>query len=312
MNTGRQSFDALLAGRAGGRPAWIPLVDEVAPRVAATSYRELSTDPGLWTAGLLGATELLGADALVAGFDFTLAAEACGAELAWSGPRPVIVRPPAEISSEPLAAPRQAALLETLRRLGATAHTHIGLVAALIGPATLALQLCPDLPLEDGLRRVRTAHTAMAEAVLKARPDLILFIERPCGTGLEPPRAWQRAFATLRNLAGYYAVPTAMYLEGWTMPQLAGLATLQMGVYWLGEGEGDALSAARVLAVGPTGVGVPVPGPGTGGAREVLDAVRAAREDGRNLFLTTAGVIGGQEDLAGLCALATELHEVAA
>jgi hypothetical protein len=44
----------------------------------------------------------------------------------------------------------------------------------------------------------------------------------------------------------------------------------------------------------------------------VLDAVRAAREDGRNLFLTTAGVIGGQEHLAGLRALATELHEVAA
>ena len=96
------------------------------------------------------------------------------------------------------------------------------------------------------------------------------------------------------------------------MPQVAGLATLQMSVYWLGEGEGDALAAARVLAVGPTGVGVPVPGPGTGGAREVVAAVRAARDDGCNLFLTTAGVIGGQEDLAGLRALATELHEVAA
>lgn len=312
MDTGRQCFDALLAGRAGGRPAWIPLVDELAPRVAGTSYRELSTDPGLWAAGLLGATELLGADAVVAGLDFTLAAEACGAELAWTGPRPVIVRPPAEISSEPLAAPRQAALLETLRRLGATARTRLGLVAALIGPATLALQLCPGLPLEDGLRRVRTAHTAMAEAVLKARPDLILFIERLSGTGLEPPRAWQRAFATLRNLAGYYAVPTALYLEGWTMPQLAALATLQMNAHWLGEGEGDALLAARILAAGPIGVGVPVPVPGTGAARAVLDAVRAARDDGRNLFLTTAAGIGGQEDLAGLRALATELHEVAA
>lgn len=312
MNTGRQCFDAMLAGRAGSRPAWMPLVDELAARVATTSYRQLSTDPGLWTSGLLGATELLSADALVAGFDLTIAAEACGAELAWTAARPVIVRPPAEVGSEPLAAPRQAALLETVRRLGTTARARIGLVAALAGPATLALQLCPDATLDDGLRRVRAAHTAMTEAVLKTRPDLIMFIERLHGTGPEPPRAWQRAFATLRNLAGYYAVPTAMYVEGWTMKQVARLAALQMTAYVLGEGEGDVLSAARILAVGATGVGVPVPGPGTGAALEVIAAVRAAREDGCNLFLTTAGTIGGQEDLAGLRALVAELLGVAA
>ena len=110
-------------------------------------------------------------------------------------------------ATQPTAAPRQAALLETLRRLGATARTRFGLAAALVGPATLARQLCPEQPLEDGLRRIKNAYMAVAEAMLQARPDLLLLTERMPAPDAEPERAWQRFFGTVRNLAAHYDVP---------------------------------------------------------------------------------------------------------
>ena len=171
VSAARQCFESMLAGRCDGRPAWLPLVDELPARLSQTSYRELSTDAGLWTAGLVTAAELLGADAIVAGFDPTLTAEACGAGLDWNSVPPGVALTPAEIATQPTSSPRQAAPLETLRRLGATARARFGLVAVLVGPATLARQLCPQQPLEEGLRRIKSAHMALAEAMLQARPD---------------------------------------------------------------------------------------------------------------------------------------------
>ncbi len=312
MRAERQSFDAMLAGRASGRPPWLPLVAGLAARVAATSYRELTLDPGLWAAGLVGAAELLEADALVVGFDLTLTAEACGAELSWSGSAPVIVRPPPDVGPQPLAAPRQAAMLETVRRLSATASARFGLVAAVIGPATLALQLCPDVPLDEGMKRVKSAHMAVTEAVLKARPDVVMFVEHLRGSGTEPLRAWQRAFGTLRNLAAHYDVPTAVYVDGWAAHQVAALATLKVSAYLLGTGAGDALASARILAAGPAAVGVPLAGVAGVDARAMVAAVCAARDEGCNLFLTTAGAVTADGDLAGLRAFAAQLHGLAA
>jgi hypothetical protein len=312
MTTGRERFDDVLAGRTDGPAMWMPLVDELAARVQATSYRELTTDPGLWAAGLAGAAQLLGADALVAGFDPTLNAEACGAELGWSASLPSIVRRPPELASQPQEAPRQAALLETLRRLRATARARLGLVAALSGPALLARQLLPDLPLEEGLRRIKPAQTALTEAVLAARPDLILYIEQLPESEPQVPRAWQRAFGTLRNLAAHYDVPAAVYAEAWTAQQIPGLASLRLPVYLLGSGAGDALAAARILAAERAGVGVPISTGASGDARATMAAVHAARREGRNFFLTTAGAVGGQGDLTGLREFAVELQGRAA
>lgn len=305
MTATRAAFDDVLAGRTGGRPAWLPLVDELAARVQATTYRELTGDPGLWSAGLVQAAELLGADAIVAGFDLTLAAEACGAELDWAAAVPVVRARPQAIAQQPLAAPRLAAMLETVRRLRATAHERRGLVAALAGPASLAQQLCPEVPLEEGLRRIKAVHTIIVEAALGARPDLLLFLERLPEPSLRQP--WQRAFGTLRNLAVHYDVPLAAYAIGWTPDAVAGLASLRLPVYLLGPGAGNALAVARSLAADRAAAGIPVPVNTIGAVRELMTEAAAARAAGRNVFLTTAAAVGSRGDLADLRGLAAEL-----
>lgn len=308
VSAARQCFESMLAGRCDGRPAWLPLVDELPARLSQTSYRELTADAGLWTAGLATAAELLGADAIVAGFDPTLTAEACGAGLDWSSMPAGLALAPAEIAAQPTAAPRQAALLETLRRLGATARARFGLVAMLAGPATLARQLCPEQPLEEGLRRIKTAHMAVAEAMLQARPDLLLLDERMPDPEVEPERAWQRTFGTLRNLAAHYDVPLGLRVENWGAGQAPWLAGLKLQVLLLGAGSGDALTVARELAAGPLAVGVPVPVHGDAGTDAIIGAVSAARAAGSRLFLSTATAVGGQGDLAALRGLAARLR----
>lgn len=290
MTRERERFDALLAGRCEGPPAWLPLIDQLAARLSGVAYRDLSADPGLWASGATRAGELLQADALVVGCDFTLTAEACEA-----GP-----------DADPLLALRQDALIETVRRLGATARTRCGLVAALVGPATLAQQLFAALSPEEGLRRVKSAHAQLLEALLKGRPDLLLFMER---WGEEAPdlgRARQRAYGTLRNLAAHYDVPAALYVEDWTESRIAEIAALRLPFYLLGRGAGDALTAARTLAAAPAGVGVSVPEDSGNEVRFLADEVRAARAGGLNLFLTTSAAGGG--DPAALRALALRLH----
>lgn len=311
MSTARQRFEALLAGRSEGRPAWLPLVDELPARVLQSGYRELSTDPGLWSAGLMTAAELLEADAILAGFDPTLVAEACGAELDWSVAPPRVAASPREVGLQPLGAPRLAALLETLRRLSATVRARLGLVAVLTGPGTLARQLCPGQPLEEALRSIKGTLMAVAEAALKARPDLLLFVEDLPDPAAEPERAWQRAFGTLRNLAAHYDVPLALRAEGWGPAQAGWLAGLKMDVYFLGHGSGDPLDLARQLAAARVSVGVPIPATAGEEARALVAAVRAERAQGCRLFLTTAGAVGSGGDLAGLRGFATELAAAA-
>lgn len=286
----RERFDALLAGRCKGPPAWLPFIDELAARLVGVASRDLGADPGLWASGATRAGELLQADALVVGWDFTLTAEACGSDL----------------GANPLAAPRQAALIETVRRLGATERTRSGLVAALVGPATLAQQLCAALPPEEGFRRVRSVHGQLAEALLKGRPDVLLFMERWGNAAPDLARARQRAYGTLRNLAGHYDVHVALYVEDWSESRIGEIAALRLPLYLLGGGSGDVLAAAHVLAAGPAGVGVALREDAPEASRTLVESVRAGRAQGFNLFLTMSACGGG--DAAALRALALRLH----
>ncbi|MFO1401401.1 MAG: uroporphyrinogen decarboxylase family protein [Steroidobacteraceae bacterium] len=312
MAGGRAAFDAMLAGNAAGRPAWLPIIDELAGRVQSRSYRETTADPDLWGAGLTRAGELLGADALVVGCEATLGAEACGAELDWSTPLPRVARPPAELVASPPESRRQAAMLEVLRRLRTTARGRFGVVAATCGPLRLATQVSPALAPEEALRRVKVAHGGILEALLATRPDLMLLMEQLPEPETPVFKAWQRAFGTLRNLAGHYDVPLALLAQDWSAGQIAGLATLRLPVYLLGRGCGDALQAARALATAPTAVGVPLPLEPGNDPQATLDSVAAARAEGCNCFLTTAGGIGGQGDLGALRDIAAELQRRAA
>jgi hypothetical protein len=125
---------------------------------------------------------------------------------------------------------------------------------------------------------------------------------------VEPERAWQRTFGTLRNLAAHYDVPLGLRVENWGAGQAPWLAGLKLQVLLLGAGSGDTLTVARELAAGPLAVGVPVPVNGDAGTDAIIGAVSAARAAGGRLFLSTAAAVGGQGDLAALRGLAARLR----
>ena len=309
MGSEREAFDAMLAGRTSGRPAWVPRLEGLAARLQSTSFREMSADPDAWYAGLMRAGDMLGADALLVGAEVTLLAEACGAELDGSGGLSAIARRPDALAAQPLEARRLAALLEVLRRLRATVRARLGVVAALCGPLLLATQLYAEQAPEAALRQVKAVHNGVVDALLATRPDLLLLIERFPGTGSDVLKAWQRAFGTLRNLAAHYDVPLALRVEGWSADAVGELLALRLPVYVLGTGTGDAVQVARALAAPGTAVGVPL-APGAE-AQAMLAAVAGARAAGSVCFLTTADDVGGQGDLGALREFAAGVRRAA-
>ena len=90
MAGGREVFLNALQGRPADRPAFLPLVNRLAAKLAGCSLQEMQSDAGLWTGGLTAAAKLLGADALAVAYDPTLTAEGLGAPIAWKNglPRP--------------------------------------------------------------------------------------------------------------------------------------------------------------------------------------------------------------------------------
>jgi hypothetical protein len=310
----RQAFETFIAGRAAGRATWMPCTDTLAARLAGTAYRTLAGDAGLWSGGLLKAAELLGADAMIAGFDWTLAAEICGAPIDWSGALPMLAGPASVMPDGVPATSRQAVAIETVRRLGAIARRDFGITAAVTGPMTLAAQAAGTaLAEDDAPKRTKSLHATLTEAMLRARPDLILFCERLDATTDCGSRPWQRAYATLRNLAGYYNVQAGIYVEGFREAQLAGLSGLRLEFCLLGAGNVDSpVDAARALCRTFSGVGIPVPTESAHPSRALFAGVAEARKGGCNLCLTTAGAIGDDTDLAALRALAPSLRDKAA
>lgn len=310
----RAAFETFLTGRATGRPAWLPIVDTLAARIAGTDYRTLSGDAGLWTSGLLQAADLLGADAVIAGFDWVLAAEACGAPVQWAATLPALdTTATTPLPVAPATTGRQGAAVETVRRLVAMARGRLGIVAALVGPLTLAAQLRPGSPPEESLRLTRHLHAAVAEQMLKARPDLVLLCERLAELPAAQPRTWQRAYTTLRNLAGYYNVPVALYAEGLGSAPLPDPGPLRLDACLIGAaGPQPVLPAACELCAAIPAVGVPLSAAQVAAEPELVRAVMDARRRGCNLGLTTPGAIAPDTDLGALRALAPMLRESAA
>ncbi|MCC7414414.1 MAG: hypothetical protein IT495_22555 [Gammaproteobacteria bacterium] len=307
MTAARAAFAALLARQPAGRPLWAPLVDTLAARLAGVSYRQMCDEPGLWVAGLQRAAELLDADAIIAPWDATLMAEACGAQTVWDGERPRLVEAPAALPAEPAAASRQAVALETLRRLRSGPGAQAAVIAALIGPATLAAQLLPGIDGAEGLKQVKAIHARVTEEALKARPDMVLFVEQrahadPAG------RPLQRGYATLRNLAAYYDVPAALRLDGWGAGDIGALAQLKLDLIVLGTGAADGVAAAGALGGAMLGAGASIPIDDPARARQSFGAAAVAAAAGLNLLVTTCEPVDPDQDLAELRALIAALR----
>ncbi|MBI5014805.1 MAG: hypothetical protein HZB55_04860 [Deltaproteobacteria bacterium] len=239
METGRELFDRFLRGDRVPRAAFLPFLSTLAARVGGTTLERMTSDPGAWAASLLKAADLLDADGVVVGFDWTLLAEGCGARIGWDGDRPRVEGPTRSLSDAPESVGRLATALEAARRVFAVCRPRRGCVAALTGPVTLAHQLFGPEEASGRLADAKLLTVRVAEAICRERPDMLCLLERGEWGPEGPTPAHRRVYSTLKNVASYYNIPLVLYLEDYDPPTLASLAALRADVYLLGPAPGN-------------------------------------------------------------------------
>jgi len=274
----------------------MPAMEPLAARVGGMSYQSMSSDPAQWSSNLTRAGQLLQADALVLGFDDTLLAESCGANVQWQEDRPLITGVAVLPAVAEAINGRLQAAVETLGRLIQTTRNDFCCIAAMTGPVTLAARL--DIT-DNQAGKLKQITVEIARALCNKRPDLLLFREDSsiCKNDIGMPQ--RRAFNTLCNVARYFNIPTAIYVEGYTPKTLASIDKLKMDFYFFGEtAEGTIPDPGMFLKLAQRvdGLGVALP------FNDVTEALRHAELcrktlAGKNILFTSAGDLARDTDL---------------
>lgn len=303
----RSTMEAFLDSTAGDRAAFVPALEPLAARVGGMTYQSMSTDPAQWSSSLTKAGRLLEADALVVGFDQTLMAEACGANLRWQKDRTIIAGVEGLPPVNQVISGRLDAAVEALDRLNQTTRHEFCVVAAMTGPVTLAKQLNLAVGKADELKQITVE---IAQVLCSKRPDLLLFREGPalCLNDIGMPQ--RKAFNTLCNVAKYFNIPTAIYLEGYTQKTLTSIDKLKLDFYFFGETlEGDMPDPEWFLelAQGVNGIGMALP---FNDAAESLKHAALCRKilAGKNMLFTSPGDLAHDTDLDTARAITTGLR----
>jgi len=178
-------------------PAFIPLAEALAPKLAGCTYPEMIANAGAWVSGVQQAAKLLDADAVCIGFDGRLAVDACSTN-----------------ATEPETAAPISVLLDAAERLFAVQRSSLGCVMALTGPATMASELTSGLTEREAIAAIKAPATRLAEAASRLRPDLIVFMEaKGALSGAGSPEL-RRLYATLRKVAAHYGVVSGIQSDG--------------------------------------------------------------------------------------------------
>ena len=193
----RERFDAFLHGTPSA-PALMPLVETLAPRVAGTTAEALAADATLRGNASLRAARLLDAEAVLLGFDTGIAVAAC---------------------RESPAAPADAAGFARSSRRRWTAWSRPSAPTPessrhSAAPATLAAALAGN-PNPEALAAAKQYSTALAEALCRQRPDLLVLRENAALFAGGLGTAQRKAYGTLKNVVDYFDVPLALWIEGW-------------------------------------------------------------------------------------------------
>lgn len=304
----RAAVNAFLEHDTSGRAAFVPAMEPLAARVGGMDYQTMTRDPAHWSSSLAKAGQLLGADALVLGFDTTLIAEACGVHVQWEGDRPILTDLDEPSASGARINGRLGVAVEALNRLCQTVRTDFGCVAAMTGPFTLATQLFQDAAAER-VAELKKITVEIAEALCSTRPDLLLFREG-AAMGAGPVSMQQRrAFNTLCNVARYFDVPTGIYIEGYVHDILETIDKLKLDFYFLGETvDGTPPQPGRLidLAQRVNGIGVALP------FSNKTEAIRYAEQctaalTGSNYLFTSLGELSQDTDLETVRSIVTRL-----
>ena len=294
MSLGRQNiFLDFVSGQPVSRSPVAPIIDLVAARVGGHSYREMTSDPALWSAALTRTAELLGCDAIPVGFDELLTAEAAGAELDWSDPVPAMAAPPEAIGEGVPGKARLAVAVETLKRVLMAAGPEIATIGVMTGPVTLATQCFGDEAAEGRLSDVKETEVAVADAFLQARPDALMFLEDGALGAVPVGIKTRKIYNTLKNMAGYFDVPTMVYLSGHDNQDLSRFAALGLDVVVAGPdstGVAASITALEELAEETEKVGVALPFMAAG------EVISPAASTGRALIMSE-GQINGDVDI---------------
>ena len=292
----------------------MPLLCSLPARVGGLGFEAMNQDPALWTNALARTADLFDLDGLVIGADPTLLAEACGCPVGWEGGRPVVTGPAAVLSEAPEKSGRMSACLETARRAFQVGRARRGCVAAVTGPVTLASQL---FGLEEGPGRLADAKqrvTAVVESYCAQRPDLLVFVEGDA-LGGEVTAQQRRAYNTLKNVASYYNIPTALFVQDYDPSETAQLAALKMDLYLLGPGKGGGFPSPCELpglGEGTLAAGVCLPLDDASSAREFIQEWKALSRSGkaRGLFFTSFEPATGEIDLDVVHGIVREIRAV--
>ncbi|MCF8120666.1 MAG: hypothetical protein K9L83_10695 [Deltaproteobacteria bacterium] len=305
MESGPEVFQRFLRGERIHRPAFVPLMGDLLAEVEGTSWQSLTSDPTLWANSLKKTADLFGLDGVVAGMDPTLLAEACGCELNWDNDIPILTEGEGLLSEEPEASGRMKHALEAADRVFHICRADRVCVAALTGPATLAVQLFGPKEGPNHLREVKGALVRAAEAFCKTGPHILLFMEGPGLDGALSAPGFPRVYQTLRNIAAYYNITTGLYVEGFGAGDLEALGSFRMDLYMAGPSmEGPYPAAFQWASLGGDslgiGLGIPLDRLEDAGdfIEQGIDLCRSA--GGRGLFFTSCGPVGRDTDFEAL------------
>ena len=296
---GGPSFEELVRTRATG-VAFVPLLEEIAPRVDGGTRAETTADPTLWATSIERAAALVGADAVTIGWDESILAEACGVPIRWEDDRPVLGGPPPSLRPAAKASGRVPAFLETARRLAATARHERGCLVALPGPASLAERVLGPAVDRQSLAALKSILVGVAEAICQSRPDGLALVENG-GLKVSSPEI-RRIYATLRNVADHYGVAMVLYVEGYEDlgSATATAASLKIGHLMVGPNHaGLSPDPAAVVRAAADLASVAVPLPLRDAETALLGAL-AALEAARSrpaVYFTTPGPIPRHSDI---------------
>jgi len=315
METGRELFIQFLKGGPISRPAYVPLIRDLTARISGLSMENMNSDPTLWANYLMKTAELFNFDGVVAGFDFSLMAEACGCKVKWEDDRPVILDLSENLCQDPEKSGRMRNALEATSRVFQICRSQRACVAALTGPVTLAYQL---LGQEEGLKRlgeVKQLVARVAEAFCLTHPDVLVFMEgRPLAQA-KVETAHRRLYNTLKNITSYYNISSALYLQGYRPEELSSFASLKMDIYILGPSVDKSLppiSKLSELGSEALGIGLSLPLDDLEQSRRIihqgLDLYQAKGRQG--FFFTSFGPVTRDVNLEMLQQLIKEISQV--
>ncbi|MBI5921727.1 MAG: hypothetical protein HY847_08730 [Betaproteobacteria bacterium] len=211
----RDWFKSVAAGQRPAGSAFMPLLEMIAPRVAGSTWQQMSSDPTAWSSALGQTAQLLGSSALTLGWDETLLAEACGVPLIWNEDRPQLGSRAEQFNTQAKSAGRLPALLETAQRLSQTARPERACVLAITGPATLARQVFAAKPEKPVLEQLKPVLVEVVEGLCQGRPECLVLRESGVSATGDVKPDLRRIYNTLKNIASYYGVMTALHLDGY-------------------------------------------------------------------------------------------------